>query len=67
MRAVELIAALVVALILFVVLNILAWVMIQGAGQPDALVASVTQLGTVPCRITDACPAEGGGLHVVIS
>ena len=45
----------------FVVMNLVAWIMIQGAGQTDALVASVTQLGAVPCRVTAACPAESGG------
>jgi membrane associated rhomboid family serine protease len=44
---------------IFIAMNIAAWFMLQGAGEPDRLMASVVTLGTVPCQITGACPAEG--------
>jgi len=47
--------------VIFIVLNVLAWVFIQGMGSPQALEASVYVFGTVPCELTGACPTEGLG------
>jgi membrane associated rhomboid family serine protease len=46
---------------LFLLANVLIWVLVQGAGEPDALIASVTDYGVVPCQVTGACPADGLG------
>jgi membrane associated rhomboid family serine protease len=40
-------------------LNLAAWFLIQGAGDPNALRASVMAFGTVPCQITGECPPQG--------
>lgn len=53
--------------VLILVLNVLAWIMIQGSGQPDALMASVTEFGVVPCQVTGACPVEGLGWEAVFT
>jgi membrane associated rhomboid family serine protease len=47
--------------VIFIALNVLAWVFIQGMGSPQALEASVYVFGTVPCELTGACPTEGLG------
>jgi membrane associated rhomboid family serine protease len=39
--------------------NLAAWFLLQGAGHPDALRASVMEFGTIPCQITGECPAQG--------
>jgi membrane associated rhomboid family serine protease len=44
---------------LFVAMNVAAFVLLQGAGEPQALRASVETLGVVACEITGECPAEG--------
>jgi len=45
--------------IVFVAVNVIVWMMVQGAGQPDALVASVSEYGVVPCKLTGICAPEG--------
>jgi membrane associated rhomboid family serine protease len=45
--------------VLFLLANIAAWLMIQGAGEEAALMASVTTYGVVPCQITGECPPQG--------
>jgi membrane associated rhomboid family serine protease len=45
--------------VIFLVLNIATWILIQGAGHPEALESSVWAFGTVPCQITGECPSEG--------
>jgi membrane associated rhomboid family serine protease len=45
--------------VLLLALNILAWVLIQGAGAPQSLEASVFVFGTVPCELTGECAPEG--------
>ena len=42
-----------------IALNVAAWFLLQGAGSPAALEASVVIFGTYPCEITLACPVEG--------
>ena len=42
-----------------IMLNVASWFMLQGAGSPQALEASVMVFGTYPCEITLACPVEG--------
>jgi membrane associated rhomboid family serine protease len=44
---------------LFIAANIGAFVLLQGAGDPQALRASVETFGVVPCEITGQCPPEG--------
>jgi membrane associated rhomboid family serine protease len=39
--------------------NLAAWWALQGAGEPQALQASVLEFGVVPCQITGECPARG--------
>ena len=43
----------------FILFNVLIWVLVQGAGAPAALESSVHAFGTKPCEITGACPVEG--------
>ncbi len=44
---------------LFIGLNIAAWFLLQGAGDPQVLRASVESFGAVPCEIVGECPIEG--------
>jgi membrane associated rhomboid family serine protease len=44
---------------LFIATNILAFLLVQGAGDPQALRASVQTYGVVACEITTNCPVEG--------
>jgi membrane associated rhomboid family serine protease len=46
---------------LFIATNVLAFVLLQGAGDPQALRASVETFGATPCEITGTCPVEGVG------
>ncbi|CAN5374330.1 rhomboid family intramembrane serine protease [soil metagenome] len=41
--------------------NLAVWFLLQGAGTPQALEASVYSYGTYPCEITGACGREGLG------
>ena len=45
--------------VLFILLNFAAWILVQGAGSPQALEASVGVFGTYPCEITGACRGDG--------
>lgn len=47
--------------ILLILLNLAAWVVLQGAGSPQVLEGSVFDFGSVPCEITGACATEGIG------
>jgi membrane associated rhomboid family serine protease len=53
--------------VLFLLFNIAAWFLIQGAGEPQALQSSVYSFGTVPCQITGECPPEGLRWSSVVS
>ncbi len=44
---------------LFIAVNVAAWFLLQGAGDQQALRASVESFGAVPCEITGGCPVEG--------
>ncbi len=46
---------------LFIAANVAVWFLVQGAGEPEALMASVTTLGVRPCEVTFECPIEGAG------
>jgi len=47
--------------IMLIVLNLAAWVVLQGAGMnQQVLEASVWRYGTVPCELTQACAREQG-------
>ena len=52
---------------LLIGLNVFAWFMLQGAGMPDQLEASVWAFGTIPCEVTGACPTEGLGWGGVLT
>jgi membrane associated rhomboid family serine protease len=45
--------------VLFLIANLGVWFTVQGAGHPEALLASVMDYGVVPCQITGECPADG--------
>src|SRR5690606_34282825 len=48
--------------------NLAVWVLLQGAGAPRVLAASVYLFGSVPCEITGACATQGiGHLSVLTS
>jgi membrane associated rhomboid family serine protease len=52
-----------VVTIALIVVNLLAWVFLQGAGTNlQVLEASVWHYGAVPCELTHACVREHGGL-----
>jgi len=52
---------------LFLGANVLAWLLIQGAGSPASLVGSVTDFGMVPCEITGACEPSGYRFGAVLT
>ncbi len=45
--------------VILIVLNVAAWVLLQGAGAPQVLEASVHVFGTVPCEVTGNCEVVG--------
>lgn len=47
--------------VLLILLNLSAWVLLQGAGAPEVLEASVFAFGSVPCEVTGACATQGLG------
>jgi membrane associated rhomboid family serine protease len=49
-----------VATIACIAANVAVWLLIQGAGAPQALEASVTAFGTYPCELTGVCVHPGG-------
>jgi membrane associated rhomboid family serine protease len=53
--------------VLLILANLAAWFMLQGAGAPQALEASVWVFGTVPCEVTEVCRTEGLGRSAVIT
>jgi membrane associated rhomboid family serine protease len=53
--------------ILFLAVNIGSWLLLQGAGHPEAVRASVVQLGVVPCEVTGECPVQGAGWAGVVT
>ncbi|HEX2189130.1 MAG TPA: rhomboid family intramembrane serine protease [Longimicrobiaceae bacterium] len=53
--------------VLFIALNVIAWLLLQGAGEPRALEASVYAFGTVPCELTGACARQGLGWEAVLT
>jgi membrane associated rhomboid family serine protease len=52
---------------LFIALNLAAWVLLQGAGAPQVLEASVFAFGSVPCEITGECAVEGLGYSSILT
>lgn len=45
--------------VVFIAVNLAAWVLVQGAGSAQVLEASVYVFGTVPCELTGACRPQG--------
>jgi membrane associated rhomboid family serine protease len=57
-----------VVTVLLIVLNLLAWFQLQGAGMTEqALEASVVAFGTRPCELTGACPVQGLGWETILT
>jgi membrane associated rhomboid family serine protease len=57
--------------VMIIAVNVLAWLLVQGAGMPDAVAASVCNLGLVPAELTRSVPAGtpfpmGDGLACVV-
>jgi membrane associated rhomboid family serine protease len=52
---------------LLIVLNVAAWILLQGAGSPQVLEASIYVFGSVPCEVTDSCPTEGLGRAALLT
>lgn len=48
-------------------MNIAAWVLLQGAGAPEVLEASIYSFGSVPCEVTGSCATEGLGRSALIT
>lgn len=51
----------------FILANVAAWFLLQGAGSREALEASVVAFGVHPCEITGACETQGLGWSSVFS
>jgi membrane associated rhomboid family serine protease len=47
--------------VLLIAVNVVAWVLVQGAGAPAQVETSVGAFGTVPCELTGACAVQGLG------
>ncbi|MDQ3555950.1 MAG: rhomboid family intramembrane serine protease, partial [Gemmatimonadota bacterium] len=47
--------------------NLAVWLLVQGGGEQNALIASVAAFGTVPCEVTLACAREGLGWEAVFT
>jgi membrane associated rhomboid family serine protease len=45
--------------LLFIALNLAAWLLLQGGGMPEQLEASVWAFGSIPCEVTGACEPQG--------
>jgi membrane associated rhomboid family serine protease len=45
--------------VIFLIANIVVWMTLQGAGDPQLLRASVMEFGVIPCQVTGECPAQG--------
>ena len=50
-----------------IALNVGAWVLLQGAGSPQVLEASVMTFGSVPCEVTGSCTTEGLGYSALLT
>jgi membrane associated rhomboid family serine protease len=53
--------------VLAIVANIAVWVMLQGAGHPEALRASVMEYGAIACELTGECPTRYAGWSGVVT
>lgn len=53
--------------VLLILANFAVWIGIQGAGQVQALEASVVLFGAQPCEITSACETTGLGASAVLT
>lgn len=47
--------------------NVAAWVLLQGAGAPQALEASIVAYGSVPCEVTRECAQQGLGWSALLT
>ncbi|HEX6925253.1 MAG TPA: rhomboid family intramembrane serine protease [Longimicrobiaceae bacterium] len=48
-------------------LNVAAWILLQGAGSPPVLLASIEAFGSVPCEVTGGCPVRGLGQSALLT
>ena len=53
--------------VLLIIANAVVWVAIQGAGEMQALEASVVVFGAQPCEITGACQTTGLGTSALLT
>ena len=52
---------------LMIVANVVVWLLVQGAGMPEQLEASVWVFGSIPCEVTGACVTEGLGRGAIMT
>jgi membrane associated rhomboid family serine protease len=53
--------------VLLLIANAVVWIVIQGAGEMQALEASVVVFGAQPCEITGACQTTGLGTSALVT
>lgn len=53
--------------VVLILVNVAAWLLLQGAGSPEALESSVVAFGTLPCEVTGACDTEGLGWQALFT
>jgi membrane associated rhomboid family serine protease len=53
--------------VVLIIANTLVWILIQGAGEMQALEASVVVFGAQPCEITGACQTTGLGTSALVT
>lgn len=53
--------------VLLIAMNVAAWILIQGAGDPQGLEASVFVFGSVPCELTGECATQGLGWSAILT
>ena len=52
---------------ILIALNVGAWLLLQGAGSPQVLEASIFAFGSVPCEVTGACETQGLGWSALLT
>lgn len=52
---------------LLLVANVATWVLVQGAGRPEAVIGSIGYFGVFPCEITSRCPPMGLGPEAILT
>lgn len=52
---------------ILIAINLAAWILLQGAGAPQALQASILVFGSIPCEVTGGCPTQGLGTSALLT